>query len=332
MAILALLIAFPVLLLGAEVFTNGVEWLGRRLNLGEGVVGSILAAVGTALPETLVPLVAILAGGPSAHEVAIGAIIGAPFMLSTLAMLVTGGAALLFWKRGRRQNRLNLNERVISRDLGFFLVSFVIALASSYLPWREARWAAGAAVGLVYVWYLRQVFREDEGTGEHVLPPLYFDRRSSEPGIVRVALQVTAGLVAIVGGAKLFVSGVEALSAAWSVPPLVFALIAAPIATELPEKFNSVVWIRSGKDTLALGNITGAMVFQSTFPVSIGLFLTDWKLDVYAHLSGWTAIVAAGILLLAIRAKGRAPVRVLLLCGALYFPFIGYVIYRALGQ
>ena len=74
------------------------------------------------------------------------------------------------------------------------------------------------------------------------------------------------------------------------------------------------------------------MVFQSTFPVSIGLFLTDWKLDRYAHLSGWTAILAAAILLLAIRARGQAPVRVLLLCGMLYFPFIGYVLYRALAR
>jgi cation:H+ antiporter len=143
---------------------------------------------------------------------------------------------------------------------------------------------------------------------------------------------VIAGLAAIVGGAKLFVSGVEALSAAWNVPPLVFALIAAPIATELPEKFNSVVWIRSGKDTLALGNITGAMVFQSTFPVSIGLLLTDWKLDRYAHFSGWTAVIAAAILLAAIRARGRAPIRVLLVCGMLYFPFIGYVLYNALTR
>jgi len=234
MEILALVIAFPILLLGAEVFTNGVEWLGRRLNLGEGVVGSVLAAVGTALPETLVPLVAILLGGPSADEVGIGAIVGAPFMLSTLAMLVTGCAALIFWRRGRRERRLQLNERVISRDLAFFLVSFTIALASSYLPWREARWAAGAAVGLLYVLYLRQVFRADEGTGGHALPPLHFGRRLAEPGIARVAIQVIAGLAAIVGGAKLFVSGVETLSAAWGVSPLVFALIAAPIATELP--------------------------------------------------------------------------------------------------
>jgi cation:H+ antiporter len=329
MTFLALLIALPVLLIGAEIFTNGIEWLGRRLNVGEGVVGSILAAVGTALPETLIPLVAILSGGATAHEVGIGAIIGAPFMLSTLAMLVTGGAALLFARSGRRGRRLNLNETIISRDLRFFLISFAIALCASYLPGGPARWVAGLAVGLVYVWYLREVFKGDEGTGDHALPALYFGRRIEEPPLALITAQVVVSLAVIVAGAKVFVYGVQAVSAAWNVPPLVFALIAAPIATELPEKFNSVVWIRGGKDTLALGNITGAMVFQSTFPVSIGLFLTEWKLDRFAHFSGWTAIVAAAILYLTIRARGRAPVWALIACGLLYFPFIAYVVVTA---
>ena len=39
-----------VILAGAELFTNGVEWIGEGFGLSEGVVGSVLAAVGTALP------------------------------------------------------------------------------------------------------------------------------------------------------------------------------------------------------------------------------------------------------------------------------------------
>ena len=58
--------------------------------------------------------------------------------------------------------------------------------------------------------------------------------------------------------------------------PTILALIIAPIATELPEKFNSVLWVRNGKDTLAMGNITGAMVFQSCLPTVLGLLFTTW--------------------------------------------------------
>ena len=98
-----------VVILGAAVlFTNAVEILGGRLNLGQGAVGSVLAAVGTALPETMIPIVAILAavfsgeGGAMAGDIGIGAILGAPFLLATLAMFVTGAAAVAYGGRGNR--------------------------------------------------------------------------------------------------------------------------------------------------------------------------------------------------------------------------------------
>ena len=96
MDILLLLVALAVILLGAELFTNGIEWFGHRLNLAEGAVGSVLAAVATAMPETLIPVIAIVGptifggGSPNSAEIGVGAILGAPFMLSTLAMFVTG--------------------------------------------------------------------------------------------------------------------------------------------------------------------------------------------------------------------------------------------------
>src|SRR5205085_12141259 len=70
-----LVFALLAILLGAQLFTNGVEWIGEGFGLSEGMVGSVLAAIGTALPETVLPFVAILSGG-QAHgkEIGIGAI------------------------------------------------------------------------------------------------------------------------------------------------------------------------------------------------------------------------------------------------------------------
>jgi cation:H+ antiporter len=94
--VVILVLAFVVILLGAELFTNGIEWFGRKLGLAEGAVGSVLAAVGTALPETMIPIVAILFGaGEASRDVAVGAVLGAPFMLATLDMFVTGVAVLI---------------------------------------------------------------------------------------------------------------------------------------------------------------------------------------------------------------------------------------------
>ena len=96
MDVVFLLASFAVILAGALLFTNAIEWAGHRLGLGEGATGSVLAAVGTAMPETLIPIVALIGGGEGSEDVAIGAIIGAPFLLATIAMALVGhlGAAL----------------------------------------------------------------------------------------------------------------------------------------------------------------------------------------------------------------------------------------------
>ena len=70
MAPALLAVAFVVILVGALGFTNAVERLGKQLGIGEGAVGSLLAAVGTAMPETLIPIVAASCTSPPPRSVA----------------------------------------------------------------------------------------------------------------------------------------------------------------------------------------------------------------------------------------------------------------------
>ena len=101
------------------------------------------------------------------------------------------------------------------------------------------------------------------------------------PRLRVVNLQVLAALALIVLGAVFFVDAVEHLARQLGVDRALLALVIAPIATELPEKFNSIIWVRQGKDTLAMGNITGAMVFQSTIPTVVALVFASstWVVD-----------------------------------------------------
>ncbi len=90
-------------------------------------------------------------------------------------------------------------------------------------------------------------------------------------------------------------------------PAGLVALVLAPLATELPEKINSVIWVRDGKDTLALGNITGAMVFQSTVPVTFGVLFTNWELGPLNLFSAALALVSGGLHLHGAQARRAAP-------------------------
>ncbi len=51
-----LAISLIIILIASEIFTNALEHLGERLKISEGVTGSLFAAIGTALPETMVPI------------------------------------------------------------------------------------------------------------------------------------------------------------------------------------------------------------------------------------------------------------------------------------
>jgi cation:H+ antiporter len=278
MDVVLLLIALAIILVSAELFTNGVEWFGRRYELGEGAVGSVLAAVGTALPETLVPIIAIVfTSGAAAEEVGVGAILGAPFMLSSLAMVVTGTAVVVFTLRRRRTLAVTVNEGVMRRDLSHFLVAYGLAMAAGLIHVRPLHYVLSAALLVFYGYYVWETMRAEGDLGEEC-KPLYFHRHPVMPHRSRIFLQIGVSVLGILLGAEIFVREVQVLSETLGAAPLVVSLLITPIATELPEKFNSVLWIRQRKDTLALGNITGAMVFQSTFPVSVGLIFTTWQL------------------------------------------------------
>lgn len=330
---LMLLVGLIVILIGCDIFTNSIEWLGQKLDLNEGMLGSIFAAVGTALPETLIPIVAVVLGTTTsashANDVGIGAIIGAPFMLATVAMLVTGTAVFIFSRRGRRTTFMRVNSRVISRDIRFFLLAFAVAVLCGFVDAIAVKIAVALCLLAYYGFYVYKHATDNDmrTTDEDAedISPLHFARRSDDPALAVVILQVIAGVSLIVGAAYLFVQYVGDVATSVGVTPLILSLIVVPLATELPEKFNSVLWVRRSKDTLAMGNITGAMVFQSTLPVSFGLVFTDWRItpeSVAAFLQATLAIIASTLLLRAIGRKGMLTPSSLLFSGFWYIVWL----------
>lgn len=327
MEILLLLVSFAIILTGALLFTNAIEWMGHRMSLGEGAVGSLLAAVGTALPETLIAIVALL-GGSKKEEVAIGAIVGAPFMLATIAMMLVGVSALAYRHRRKTGTTLDAHAPTLQRDLVFFLIFFALALPFGFGAPHEVRIALGIVFFLGYAYYVRRTLK---GGGsiqeEETLNPLIMDRIPTrpEPPMWLIIVQTLLGLGAMVGGAHLFVDELIKVAESFGVEALVLALILAPLATELPEKVNSFFWIRENKDSLALGNITGAMVFQSTIPVGIGLMFTGWDLSGYAALSIVLGLIGGAIAWIALHKLDRFNGWAVAGWGLLYVTFFAVV-------
>lgn len=324
-----LLSSLIVILLSCEVFVNGIEQLGCKLRLSEGATGSVLAAVGTATPETIIPLIAIFLGTAEGEKIGIGAILGAPFMLATLAMFFGGITVLIAHSKQGRSVDLNFSAVHVKKDLSFFLAMYFLALISTQFNHVIKPAVAGILIG-VYVYYLRMVWREGGEIDSESCAPLYLAKlfRGSSSSTALIAAQVLGSLLGIILGAKIFVGAVESISAAIGISPFILAFIIAPVATELPEKFNSVMWYWRGKDALAMGNVTGAMVFQSSIPVSIGILFTPWQLGIAEALSVLLALLGALILYLSLRFSGKISAKLLLMGGFLYFIYIFFIILR----
>ncbi len=328
-----LLVALGIILLGATVFTNGLEWFGKKMNLSDGAVGSIFAAVGTALPETLVPIIAILFGSKSAgHEIGVGAIIGAPFMLGTLAFFISGVAVM--FNRGKRDDYpvMRVDTVVMRRDMEYFLVLYAVAIIASFLGGHPViKTFIALALFLSYGGYALKTIQGGGGPEAHEieeseLEPCYFAPTSHDPHISVIATQVISSLLLIVWGSYIFVEKVQVISLKMGISPLILAMIIAPIATELPEKFNSVIWIRRGKDTLAIGNITGAMVFQGAMITAIGIIMTEWRLGPAALLTVGLTFASVGLAYCQIRWKRHLTPGTLLAGGFFYLAFLVLVV------
>ena len=324
-----------IILIAAEVFTNALEHLGEKLGISEGVTGSVFAAVGTALPETLVPLLAIFSytsatgAAGAGHDIGVGAILGAPLMLATLSLSLM---AMSVWKRRGTQGHIRPERTGLLRDLNFFIFAFGIAAIAMYVPHSQpaVRYGISACMVMIYFVYVMMTIRAskglvEEGHATEAESDMFLCKLGLPNNMAIVIVQMLLGLSLLIFGAKGFINQVEGVAAIIGISALLLSLLIIPIATELPEKVNSILWIRKGKDTMAFGNITGAMVFQGTLLPAIGIMLTPWE-PRKEVLWGIIITLVAAVWLRYLMAKGGIRVWHLLVNGAMYLTYLAIVL------
>ncbi|MBL6854494.1 MAG: sodium:calcium antiporter [Alphaproteobacteria bacterium] len=289
-----------------EFFVNGVEWVGRKLGVSQTATGTILAAFGTALPESVVTLVATAFGNSTASkEIGIGAALGGPLALSTVAYGVVGIAMLVTARATGQHNNpvVQVDGQRLSRDQAWFLGIFVFKVALGLIAFAIKPWLGLMFLGAyaIYTWSeLNESGEAEEGDSE----PLIFRPRDSDPSLWWALLQTGIATVVIFAASRLFVMQLETVGPFLGLAPQVTALLLSPIATELPETMNAVIWVRQKKERLALANISGAMMIQATVPTAFGLFFTPWLFDRGLTIAGGVTMLAVILLWLMFR-KGQ---------------------------
>ena len=332
LAALSLVVCALFIYVACEYFVNGVEWVGLRLGIAKSAVGTVLAAFGTALPESVVTFAAVATGGtPDQKSIGVGAAIGGPLVLATIAYGVVGVCWLSGQNRSAEFGLDAATQAKLSRDQLWFLVVFMLIALLGVLTFPGKQYFGVLLLGVYASYTWLEISRGSGGTVPDETPePLKIAPKSAEPSLRLSCTQTGLALVVIFAASAAFVRSLEALSPLLGLSQESCALFLSPVATELPETLNAIIWLRQGKVALAMANISGAMVIQATVPSALGLFYTPWLFD-------RTLIVAAGVTVLAnillwIQLR-RHPMRARLLAalGSLYAGFLVLVVLLGLN-
>ena len=310
-ALAALLLSAGFIYWACEYFVNGVEWLGRKAGISQTAVGTVLAAFGTALPESVVTFVAVVFGhDEAARNIGVGAALGGPLVLATIAYPLVGIMLLLTRSQPAGQP-IRVNSDRLGRDQIWFLLIFACKITLGFLVFSLKPWL-GVLFLAAYALYTAYEVMHDADEPEGELAPLKFQSKAPNPGWSVICAQTILATLVIFVASRVFVSQLEVVGPWLGLPSTVVALLLSPVATELPETMNAIIWIRQGKHRLALSNISGSMMIQATVPTALGLFFTPWLFDEALTIAGLVTAVAIGGLLVLLRCNALTPRRLAL--------------------
>jgi cation:H+ antiporter len=189
----------------------------------------------------------------------------------------------------------------LARDQTWFLAIFAVKVTLGLVAFAIKPWL-GLVFFAVYAVYF---VKEMTGTGDQAssvdLEPLKLQPRRALPTTFAVTAQILVTLTIIFGASQLFVRQLEWAGPALGLPAVVVALLLSPIATELPEIMNAIIWVRQGKTQLALANISGAMMIQATIPSGIGILFTPWAFNAPLMMAGAATMASVSYLLWLLR-------------------------------
>jgi cation:H+ antiporter len=242
---------------------------------------------------------------------------GGPLVLATIAYGVIG---VMLWRRQRAKPAAarrsadvataadgdghgGMDIARLARDQRWFLAIFAVKVSLGLAAFVYKRWLGLAFFAVYLIYIVGELRTTRKGTDQARLSPLRLQRNRETPAHWAVALQTVAALAVVFAASQVFVHQLEWAGPQLGLAPAVVALLLSPIATELPEILNAVIWVRQGKDQLALANISGAMMIQATIPSGLGLLFTPWRFDAALLLAG--VLTAAAIVYLLVLAHAR---------------------------
>lgn len=238
---------FVLLLFGAEYLVRGAVSVARKLNVSAMIIGMTIVAWGTTAPELVVSLEAALNDSPG---IAIGNVIG-----SNVAniLLVLGASAVIF--------PIVVKPRDLYRDAAVMmsatLLFSALALSGTIERWQGVLMVAALIVFSFYAFAAERRRGKSEGPGE-----LAEEFQEVPQAMWLALLSVLGGVIAVMYGARLLVTGAVTTAQLLGVGEEVIGLTIVAIGTSLPELATAVVAAYRRNSDVAVGNVIGANIYN----------------------------------------------------------------------
>jgi cation:H+ antiporter len=276
LAVGAVLLGLVLLVRAADAFVGAAEGIAVHLRWSPAVIGAVVVGFGTSLPELVTSAAAALDGAPA---LAIGNAAG-----SNVAnlLLILGVAALLSPLRG--------GPRGAGRDVTIAVAAGVllVGLASSG--------ELGLVDGLVLVGTLAATTAWQVASGRTGRVEV-----AARGPVAPLAVRAFVGLVGVIVGARLLVSGATTVAVELGVPAIVIGSVLVAVGTSLPELATAVASARRGQTELLIGNLIGSNAFNALGVVGVAALIGAARDDVLVvDMPALAVVVAAGVVTLVV--------------------------------
>jgi cation:H+ antiporter len=235
-----------LLFFGGESLVRGAVAIAHKFGMSSLSIGLTIVAFATSAPELAVSMSAALDG---AADIAIGNVVGSN--IANIGLILALSALL---------HPLAVDKKIIRIDVPIMLVAVLIMclfmVNDSVSRAEGLMLGTGLVVYLVFtLWHARRHPDPSQANTEVTGAP------TTKPFSIQI-LFFMAGLLMLVGGGKILVTGVVTIATLMDISQAVIGLTVVAIGTSLPELATSLIAALKGYGGMAIGNIIGSNIFN----------------------------------------------------------------------
>ncbi len=254
MDILMLIGGLALILVGANMLTEGSASVARRWGVSDLVIGLTVVAFGTSAPEFVISLLSAIEGS---GELAIGNVVGS----NIFNILVIIGITSMV-------RPIKVERSILTADIPLVIVSSLVLLAMGSGPWlgvsspREITRTGGIILFLFFAIFMRYTFAQAKGVPHD--DPLTKGVSEIPKGMPlwKALLWIVSGLAGLIFGGSWFVDGASGIARNLGVSEAIIGLTIVAAGTSLPELATSIVSAVKGHPGMAVGNVIGSNIFN----------------------------------------------------------------------